>query len=70
MEKKRVDLNRRSVLQASVGVSAATALVQLASSGEAEAYAPGGDEMRARYRETEHVKAFYRTNGYETKSKA
>jgi hypothetical protein len=31
----------------------------------ARAYDPG-PERRARYRETEHVKAFYRTNGYET----
>jgi hypothetical protein len=31
----------------------------------AEAYDPGGDELRARYRETDEVKAFYRTNGYE-----
>jgi hypothetical protein len=31
----------------------------------AEAYDPGSDELRARYRETDEVKAFYRTNGYE-----
>jgi hypothetical protein len=32
----------------------------------AEAYDPGADEERARYRETDDVKAFYRTNGYES----
>ena len=36
---------------------------------DALAYDPGGDETRARYRETDHVKAFYRTNGYETLTK-
>ena len=29
----------------------------------------GKDETKARYRETDHVKAFYRTNGYETLKK-
>ena len=36
---------------------------------EAEAYDPGADETRARYRETRPRKAFYRTNGYETLKK-
>jgi hypothetical protein len=36
---------------------------------EAQAYDPGNDETRARYRESDHVKAFYRTNGYETLKK-
>ncbi|PIK72131.1 formate dehydrogenase, partial [Methylobacterium frigidaeris] len=30
---------------------------------------PGSAETRSRYRETDHVKAFYRTNGYETLKK-
>jgi hypothetical protein len=68
MEKKSVELNRRRILQASVGASAAAALASTAPDS-AQAYAPGGDETKARYRETEHVKAFYRTNGYETKNK-
>jgi hypothetical protein len=34
--------------------------------GEAQAYDPGEEETKTRYRETEHVKAFYRVNGYET----
>ena len=69
MDKKRVDVNRRRVLQASIGISATTALVQLGSTSDANAYSPGDDETRARYRESEHVKEFYRTNGYETKSR-
>ena len=36
---------------------------------EAQAYDPGNDETKARYRESDHVKAFYRTNGYETLKK-
>ena len=32
----------------------------------AEAYDPGEDERRARYRESDDVRAFYRTNRYET----
>ncbi len=31
----------------------------------ASAYDPGPEETASRYRETEHVKAFYRTNRYE-----
>jgi hypothetical protein len=34
----------------------------------ADAYDPGNDETRSKYRETDHVKAFYRTNRYETES--
>lgn len=32
---------------------------------EAQAYDPGREETRARYRETDDIKAFYRTNRYE-----
>ena len=61
-------INRRNFLRAaSVAPAAAVATVVL--SGEAEAYDPGKEEMKARYRETDHVKAFYRTNGYETLKK-
>jgi hypothetical protein len=35
----------------------------------AQAYDPGPKETAARYRESDHVKAFYRTNGYETLKK-
>jgi len=36
---------------------------------DAEAYDPGRDETKARYQDSDHVKAFYRTNGYETLKK-
>jgi hypothetical protein len=38
----------------------------LAKTSRAESYNPGPEEARVRYRETEDVRAFYRTNGYET----
>ena len=44
----------------------ATAVATL-SPGEAQAYDPGEEEMRARYQETDHVKAYYRVNSYPTK---
>jgi hypothetical protein len=61
-------INRRNFLRAaSVAPAAAVATVVLP--GEAEAYDPGKEETKARYRETDHVKAYYRTNGYETLKK-
>ncbi|MBV9078106.1 MAG: formate dehydrogenase [Methylobacteriaceae bacterium] len=51
-----------SVAAAGVGAVPVTAT-------PAQAYDPGPDETRARYRETAEVKAFYRTNGYETLKK-
>ena len=64
-------MDRRNFLRTVGGAS--TAAVAVAASPiaatEAQAYDPGQDETRARYRETDHVKAFYRTNGYETLKK-
>ena len=53
------------------GTAAAAAAVAALPLGttEAQAYDPGNAETRSRYRETDHVKAFYRTNGYETLKK-
>ena len=54
----------------SAGSSAAVAAVTTAiTADEAQAYDPGQDELASRYRETDHVKAFYRTAGYETLKK-
>jgi hypothetical protein len=62
-------IDRRSFLRAVGGASTAavaTAATSLAAT-EAQAYDPGAEETRARYNpESENVKAFYRTNGYET----
>ena len=43
---------------------AATAAVPLAT--KAEAAELDADKKKSRYRETEHVKTFYRVNGYPT----
>jgi DMSO/TMAO reductase YedYZ molybdopterin-dependent catalytic subunit len=50
-------------------IAAAAAAAPIAAATEAHAYDPGADERKARYRETDDVKAFYRTNGYETLKK-
>lgn len=64
-------LDRRNFLRSIGGASsvAAAAIAAPIAATEAEAYNPGNDETKARYRESDHVKAFYRTNGYETLKK-
>ncbi len=65
-------LGRRQFFRALGGGTAAAAAAVAAvplSPTEAKAYDPGNAETRSRYRETDHVKAFYRTNGYETLKK-
>jgi hypothetical protein len=57
--------DRRNFLRGLAGASAAGVAATAITPIPAEAYDPGPDETKARYRETEHVKAFYRTNGYE-----
>ena len=61
-------INRRNFLRAA-GVAPAAAIATVILPREVEAYDPGNEETKARYRETDHVKAFYRTNGYETLKK-
>lgn len=65
-------MDRRNFLR-TVGVGPAAAAAAAAATvvlpGAASAYDPGKDETKARYRESDHVKAFYRTNGYETLKK-
>jgi hypothetical protein len=63
-------LHRRRFLRALGGASTvAAASASPIAATEAQAYDPGGEERKGRYRETDHVKAFYRTNGYETLQK-
>lgn len=64
-------IGRRAFFRALGGgsVVAAAAVASPMAATEAQAYDPGSEETRARYRETDHVKAFYRTNGYETLKK-
>ncbi|SDA29177.1 formate dehydrogenase region TAT target [Methylobacterium sp. UNC378MF] len=61
-------LGRRQFFRALGGstVAAAAAVASPMAATEAQAYDPGEDETRSRYRLSDHVKAFYRTNGYET----
>lgn len=63
-------LARRQFFRALSGgaVATAAAVVSPMAATDAQAYDPGGDETRARYKESDHVKAFYRSNGYETLS--
>jgi hypothetical protein len=65
-------MDRRNFLR-TVGGASTVAVAAVASpiaATEAEAYNPGGDETRARYQpDAADVKAFYRTNGYETLKK-
>ncbi len=59
----------KSAGSASLVAGAASASLSV-STGPAQAYDPGADERRARYRpDAPDVKAFYRTNGYETVKK-
>ena len=64
-------LDRRNFLRSIGGAStvAAAAIASPIAATEAEAYNPGNEETKGRYRESDHVKAFYRTNGYETLKK-
>ena len=61
-------MNRRNFLRTVGGVSTA-AVAATISPEEAQAYDPGEEETKTRYQETDHVKAYYRVNGYETLKK-
>lgn len=67
MERDRAGLNRRGLLRGAAGASAGAGLAAVAGADQAQAYNPGQDEIRSRYRESEHVKAFYLSNRYESK---
>jgi hypothetical protein len=59
---------RRSILK-NLALAPSAATLTIIPVSQAEAYDPGPEETRSRYRETDDVKAFYRTNGYETLKK-
>jgi len=61
-------LGRRQFFRALSGgaVVTAAAVASPMAATEAQAYDPGNEETKARYRESDDVKAFYRTNAYET----
>ena len=64
-------MDRRKFFGALGGASgvAVAVVVSPLTATVAEAYDPGAGETKTRYRETEHVKAFYRSSGYETLKK-
>jgi len=55
--------NRRRLFLMGGSAAAAAAVVPLAS-GEAEADESQAERVKARYRETDHVKNYYRVNRY------
>jgi hypothetical protein len=64
-KKPKAELDRRRfLLGLSVGATTAAA-VQVGAVQPAHAYDPGDDETKAKFQETDHVKTFYRVNGYE-----
>jgi hypothetical protein len=68
-EKRTSAMDRRNFLRAVGGVSTA-AVAAVAAPTEAQAYDPGREETKERYKaDSPGVQAFYRTNGYETLKK-
>ena len=64
---RRTALSRRNFLRAFGGASTTAVAAAAFVPTEAQAYNPGEEETRARYQETDHVKAFYRVNRYPQK---
>ncbi|GJD48734.1 hypothetical protein OPKNFCMD_1458 [Methylobacterium crusticola] len=62
-------VGRRQFFRTLGGGTAAAVLAAPLTATPAKAYDPGSQETKGRYRESDHVKAFYRTNGYETLKK-
>jgi hypothetical protein len=56
-------MNRRSLFMMGGSAVAAAAVVPL-TGGEAEADESQAERVKARYRETDHVKNYYRVNRY------
>ncbi len=71
MKQDKKAMDRRNFLRTVGGTSTAAVAAVAApiAATEAQAYDPGREETKTRYRESDHVKAFYRTNGYETLKK-
>jgi hypothetical protein len=66
-------MDRRSFIR-SMGsgsaLAATAAAAPIVAATDAQAYDPGAEQRKARYRaDSDDVKAFYRTNGYETLKK-
>jgi hypothetical protein len=57
-------IGRRSFFGASLGAAAGAVALTAGGARPAEAQQTGSERTRARYRVTEHVEAYYRTNRY------
>jgi hypothetical protein len=69
-EKSPKGIDRRNFIRTVGSGSAIAAAAPIVAATEAHAYDPGAEERKARYRaDSDDVKAFYRTNGYETLKK-
>jgi hypothetical protein len=66
-DKRPTGLSRRNFLRAFGGASTTAVAAATLAPSEAQAYDPGEEETRSRYRETDHIKAYYRVNGYPKK---
>lgn len=66
-DQRAPDFTRRNFLRAFGGASTTAVAAVVLTPGEAHAYDPGAEETGPRYRETDHIKAFYRVNGYPAK---
>lgn len=60
----KTGVSRRAFFGAAAGVAAAGAAAAMGGARPALAQQTGAERTRARYRETEHVLTFYRTNRY------
>jgi hypothetical protein len=66
----RGGIDRRSFIRTLGSGSAVAAAAPIVAATDAQAYDPGAEQRKARYRaDSDDVKAFYRTNGYETLKK-
>ncbi|MGE0724621.1 MAG: formate dehydrogenase [Alphaproteobacteria bacterium] len=64
MKNDETKLGRRELLRAVGAGAAVTAVAAAPLAGEAKASESDADKKKARYRETDHVKTFYRVNRY------
>jgi hypothetical protein len=63
-QKQPTGLSRRSFFGALGGASTVAVAAATMRPDAAQAYDPGEAETGPRYQESDHVKAFYRVNGY------
>lgn len=61
---RNTDISRRSLFGAALGAGAAATALVAGGARPVLAQQTGDERTRARYRVTEHVEAYYRTNRY------